>query len=104
MRLPEADMSMWLFRRALALYPRDFQRDFAAQMEQVFCDRCRRARTRQGWPGVAVLLAREVVNVMRHAIAERWSASGLSAGRLRGRGQRERKGENVLENFLRDIG
>ncbi len=97
-------MTLWLFRRALALYPRDFQRDFAAQMEQVFCDRCRRARTRQGWPGVAVLLAREVFNVTRHAIAERWSASGISAGRPRGRGQRERKGENVLENFLRDIG
>jgi len=96
-------MAMWIYLRLLALYPHDFRRAFAPEMIEVFRQRCLRARATRGRLGLGLLLAREVPNLLANVVSQRFGAGPDGLVQETSREQPKRKGDNVLENLLRDL-
>jgi putative ABC transport system permease protein len=59
-----------LYGALLRLFPADFQRDFGADMRELFRDHLRTARRRAGWRGVAMLWFRTIPDLLATGLHE----------------------------------
>ncbi len=74
--------SILIYRILLITYPKDFQREYAASMAQVFRDCCLRAFHTQGLPGMFSLWGRTLVDYIQSAFEE-YSRKGVLMNNLR---------------------
>jgi hypothetical protein len=61
-------LSLWVYRLLLAAYPREFRREYGAQMQQVFGDCCRRATRRGGAGGLLGLWSVTLLDFVRSLV------------------------------------
>lgn len=78
-----------MYRLLLRAFPREFRRDFGAEMADVFHARRRDARA-AGAVAHLIFLFRTVVDIARHGTAERRAA-------------RHRRGDSPMRSFMQDI-
>ena len=69
-RLEKHNRALRVYRVLLAAYPKEFRREYGAQMEQAFRDLCREER-RSGVIGLVKLWARVALDLASTATAER---------------------------------
>lgn len=69
------DISVAIYKTLLALYPRDFRREFASDMIHDFEDASHSAWTKDRWRGVMLLWLFTVADVLRN-IPLQWVRSG----------------------------
>jgi putative ABC transport system permease protein len=96
-------MTRVLLRLSLALYPRSFRREFADEMAKVLTDRWALTRAKRGNWALVGLMARDVPDLLRHAVIEHTNQRATSV-RTRHGGKRSARGSgHMFEQLARDI-
>ena len=81
-----------IYRALLVVYPREFRREYGAQMRQVFGDLCREERRRKQRIGLVWLWLRTVLDLGRSALAQRIGALDRPNGKEVGVNERKLAG------------
>ncbi len=76
------EFSRRLYGGLLRLYPRDFEEEFGAPMQQLFMDQCRCAARENGTRGMVFLWLRTISDLFVSLIREHFTPSRASAGLL----------------------
>jgi hypothetical protein len=74
--------SVWVYRKLLAVYPRDVRARFASDMAEIFEDLLHDAAAQRGASGIAVQWRRALLEFATVALAARLESDLMIAGTL----------------------